>query len=754
MFDGDDTSGYILYDYKTRSVNIPCFEVATIAKFGDGIEGEAIYYKDVNMKQRHVAYPIFHVDNMTKTDSCIPTPQKLTSKAQLKGNLSNANVKIYRVEDNGDKTLLYKEQTNYDGLFYEHKDELEDDKFYFYEISGGGIEGTIRAVSKGAWITKDFKVSLASEIAYIYLAKNLKYDFDAIKVENRLNEVAKTILGSDISGDGNVNVDDLLVFDYQSDLSAVNSSEFSSDKLEEIVSDIYQGDFGYGDRMSSIILSQYNTGNYPRSVAISNDNRKVFIGDNKNLVVMDITDLFNPTKIGQLNISGTKYEIILSQDETKAFIANGQGGLVIVNIKNPTSPSIISRFMNSSTIGVTLSKDETTAFIASHAGLIIVDITDITNPTKIGFYRSIGNTRGVTLSQDGTKAFLADTVSLIIIDVTDPTNPTKISTLNINSDANMVALSQDETKAFVAGGGAGLVIVDITDVSHPSEIGRFKTNRGVHKVILSKNETKAFLIENDLVAPSRHNEKVKVINIKNPSNSTKLNSFSSAKLPSDIAISNDDTKAFIADWDNGLVIIDLELFNPISNKPKVKAPKTTTQNSVIAKVIAPVGSQIIVNHVNTGVTIPKTHETNITLDTSGVDGNKTFAIKFVNIEGVESNEVIVTIKKLGLIWQDNNDVKVVTGYWQDGINYCKNLILDGYSDWRLPTIKELESIIKIKNDFKNMKWTEYWSSTPYTGTSCYQQGDCAWYIFFRSGNNNDTISYHAKGNRSHFRCVR
>jgi hypothetical protein len=79
-FDGENTSGYILYDYKTRSVNIPCFEVTTIAKFGDGIEGETIYYKDVSMKQRHVAYPIFHVDDMTKTDSCessiIPEPQK------------------------------------------------------------------------------------------------------------------------------------------------------------------------------------------------------------------------------------------------------------------------------------------------------------------------------------------------------------------------------------------------------------------------------------------------------------------------------------------------------------------------------------------------------------------------------------------------------------------------------------------------------------------------------------------------------
>jgi hypothetical protein len=40
MFEGKDTSGYILYHYETRSVDIPCFEVTTIAHIGDGIEGK------------------------------------------------------------------------------------------------------------------------------------------------------------------------------------------------------------------------------------------------------------------------------------------------------------------------------------------------------------------------------------------------------------------------------------------------------------------------------------------------------------------------------------------------------------------------------------------------------------------------------------------------------------------------------------------------------------------------------------------
>ncbi len=105
-FDGKNTSGYILYDHKTRSVKIPCFEVTTIAKFGDGIEGDVIYYKDVNMKQRHVDYPIFHVDDMTKTDSCeisvIPEPQKPPKKPTLTTTPTTIQDDTVEIEVNGE----------------------------------------------------------------------------------------------------------------------------------------------------------------------------------------------------------------------------------------------------------------------------------------------------------------------------------------------------------------------------------------------------------------------------------------------------------------------------------------------------------------------------------------------------------------------------------------------------------------------------------------------------------------------------
>jgi hypothetical protein len=74
------------------------------------------------------------------------------------------------------------------------------------------------------------------------------------------------------------------------------------------------------------------------------------------------------------------------------------------------------------------------------------------------------------------------------------------------------------------------------------------------------------------------------------------------------------------------------------------------------------------------------------------------------------------------MWEQKTDEnKDITYTWKDALAYCENLTLAGYTDWRMPTPKELERLVDLETSspaidttyFPNTNSGLYW-----TGTSC------------------------------------
>jgi hypothetical protein len=100
----------------------------------------------------------------------------------------------------------------------------------------------------------------------------------------------------------------------------------------------------------------------------------------------------------------------------------------------------------------------------------------------------------------------------------------------------------------------------------------------------------------------------------------------------------------------------------------------------------------------------------------------------------DNGDGTVTDKTTGLIWQKQDDG--IPRNWKAAVGYCDDLSLGGHDDWRLPSKKELISIIDygrtdpaINADyFPDTKRGWYWTSTLRAIDTYY-----AWSIFSANG---------------------
>jgi hypothetical protein len=144
--------------------------------------------------------------------------------------------------------------------------------------------------------------------------------------------------------------------------------------------------------------------------------------------------------------------------------------------------------------------------------------------------------------------------------------------------------------------------------------------------------------------------------------------------------------------------------------------------------------------------VPKTGQT--ASYHTGDDGDLERGLAWPSPRFVDNSDGTVTDSLTGLIWTKNADLPGGGLSWDAALDYCVNMNSGpgtyGYTDWRLPNVRELQSLLDYgrhspaltpDHPFNNVRDGNYWLSTTYVSHSSY-----AWYVYVYDG----TVTWYNK----------
>lgn len=261
----------------------------------------------------------------------------------------------------------------------------------------------------------------------------------------------------------------------------------------------------FAETCSPTLLGAAGSEPYPACVAVSGN--YAYMTMEGGLVVFDVSNPRNPTIIARYLIGDSATEISISG--SMLYMASWVSGLYILDISNPASPTLLGRFNPPGLFrwyppyyfkaGTGLYVLGTTAYMsAGTGGLYIIDVSNPASPTLLGSYNAYpGSAEGVYVL--GGTAYLTirslypyyinapeSWTGLLVIDVSNPATPILLGSYSMPENAIKVQVSG--TIAYVteqgkrSDGWNGLTIIDVSNSASPQLLGNFNmgTAQGIY----------------------------------------------------------------------------------------------------------------------------------------------------------------------------------------------------------------------------------------------------------------------------------
>jgi hypothetical protein len=294
-------------------------------------------------------------------------------------------------------------------------------------------------------------------------------------------------------------------------------------------------------------------------------------GSGAGVLVFDISDPSNPTRLSQIAVNGLIMQICMR--DSLLYVSSYGNGIEVFDLADPSNPAMISQV---DIPARDFCLKDTFAYCVAEDSLRIVNIADLGNPFQVGACWD----SSYTISISGNYVYTGGRWKLSAINVSNPQNPQVVNYLpvwvytltvdgnhlycvlntggftiyNISNPSNIWQESQLNTV-----GGVdiyklgyfvylpGFVVVDVSDPVNPYVVGDTALPVYAQAVWVNNNFGYAY-VANDYVG-------LTAVNINNPTNPIASASIYGADDSRDVFVQGD--YAYVANQRKGLKIIDV-----------------------------------------------------------------------------------------------------------------------------------------------------------------------------------------------------
>jgi len=286
------------------------------------------------------------------------------------------------------------------------------------------------------------------------------------------------------------------------------------------------------------------------------------------------------------NMSSSGYNMLISG--SSAYIAGGLSGFEIVNVSNPTNPSLVVQYNDSGLFAQYSSCAVTSnSLCAPLADFTVFDASQPSHPALAGELSAGGSPvvagNGIAYCANGTA-----NSGIQIINVSTPTSPQLLASIpnTVIFDGSRMQLSGN--MLYVAGENLAteqprFIAVNVSNPSSPvisctKDFTEFSSGLGSFAISVAVNGTKALVG----IHSSSGVVQLDVLDISNLSAPVEEGSINNIGYPYDIRMSTDGSYAYVMDVSSSSVLRIVNVSNPISPSLVASIPLDSTLGQQLA----------------------------------------------------------------------------------------------------------------------------------------------------------------------------